>query len=72
VEASPAGEEEARILARELRRLAQGQPHTISIRRFFFHRRFPVDVRHNAKIHRLSLARWAAGARGYDGDATAS
>jgi acyl-CoA synthetase (AMP-forming)/AMP-acid ligase II len=72
VEASPAGEEEARVLARELRRLAQGQPHTISIRRFFFHRRFPVDVRHNAKIHRLTLARWAAGARGYDGDATAS
>jgi acyl-CoA synthetase (AMP-forming)/AMP-acid ligase II len=25
-----------------------------------FHPRFPVDVRHNAKIHRLELARWAA------------
>jgi len=23
-----------------------------------------VDVRHNAKIHRLALARWAAGAGG--------
>lgn len=25
-----------------------------------FRRRLPVDVRHNAKIHRLELARWAA------------
>jgi acyl-CoA synthetase (AMP-forming)/AMP-acid ligase II len=25
-----------------------------------FHPRFPVDRRHNAKIHRLDLARWAA------------
>jgi hypothetical protein len=25
-----------------------------------FHDRFPVDVRHNAKIHRLTLAQWAA------------
>ena len=30
------------------------------IRRIFFERTFPVDTRHNAKIHRLSLARkWA-------------
>jgi len=35
-------------------------PHTRSIRRFYFHRQFPVDVRHNAKIHRLTLARLAA------------
>ena len=27
------------------------------IERVFFNRRFPVDVRHNAKIHRLELAR---------------
>jgi acyl-CoA synthetase (AMP-forming)/AMP-acid ligase II len=26
-----------------------------------FHPRFPVDRRHNAKIHRLDLAKWAAG-----------
>jgi olefin beta-lactone synthetase len=25
-----------------------------------YHRSFPVDTRHNAKIHRLELARWAA------------
>ncbi|TVP81281.1 MAG: peptide synthase [Puniceicoccaceae bacterium] len=30
---------------------------TASIRDFFFEANFPVDVRHNAKIHRLSLAR---------------
>lgn len=29
------------------------------VTRFFFKRSFPVDVRHNAKIHRLTLAKWA-------------
>ena len=40
--------------------LALGAEHEItrSIRRIFFYRNFPVDVRHNAKIHRLSLARY--------------
>jgi hypothetical protein len=37
--------------------------------RFYFRARFPVDVRHNAKIHRLTLAKWAATARGYEGRA---
>jgi olefin beta-lactone synthetase len=49
-------------LAAALRQLALGHPHTADIRRFFFHPRFPVDVRHNAKIHRLALTRWAASA----------
>jgi len=30
-----------------------------------FHPRLPVDVRHNAKIHRLELGRWAARRLGY-------
>lgn len=30
---------------------------TRAVRQFFFVRDFPVDVRHNAKIHRLALAR---------------
>jgi acyl-CoA synthetase (AMP-forming)/AMP-acid ligase II len=47
-------------LAGELRELGRRHPHTAGIRRFYFHPRFPVDVRHNAKIHRLALARWAA------------
>jgi acyl-CoA synthetase (AMP-forming)/AMP-acid ligase II len=55
-------------LARELRSLAQAQPHTAGITRYFFHPSFPVDVRHNAKIHRLTLARWAAKQRGHTVD----
>ena len=51
---------EARALARELRALALAHPATADIKRFFFHPKFPVDVRHNAKIHRLTLAKWAA------------
>jgi acyl-coenzyme A synthetase/AMP-(fatty) acid ligase len=49
-------------LAKELRETARRFPHTADIRKFFFHRAFPVDVRHNAKIHRLTLTRWAANA----------
>lgn len=51
---------ERQALADALRRLARRHPHTAGIRRFYFHPRLPVDVRHNAKIHRLQLARWAA------------
>jgi len=51
------------VLARELRGLALAHEHTAKIERFYFHPDFPVDVRHNAKIHRLTLARWAATAR---------
>jgi acyl-CoA synthetase (AMP-forming)/AMP-acid ligase II len=47
-------------LAGELRALALQNPHTVRITRILFHSSFPVDVRHNAKIHRLTLARWAA------------
>ncbi|MEJ1973739.1 MAG: hypothetical protein WDM96_15125 [Lacunisphaera sp.] len=53
-------------LARELRALAKQHPSTAAIRRFFFHPSFPVDVRHNAKIHRLTLARWAATQPGHE------
>jgi len=59
---------EARGLARELRALALQHPHTAAIKVFYFHPRFPVDVRHNAKIHRRTLARWAATARGFESD----
>ena len=54
---------ERQALADALRQLAIRHPHTAGIRRFYFHPRFPVDVRHNAKIHRLSLAKWAATAQ---------
>ena len=55
-------------LARELRQLGRQHPHTSSINRFYFLEHFPVDVRHNAKIHRLSLARWAATAQACEVD----
>jgi len=47
-------------LAIALRLLGQADPATAAIHRFYFRPRFPVDARHNAKIHRLTLARWAA------------
>jgi acyl-CoA synthetase (AMP-forming)/AMP-acid ligase II len=49
-----------RVLAAQLRALAAAHAHTAAITHFYFHPAFPVDVRHNAKIHRLTLARWAA------------
>jgi len=64
VQTAAANDEAA--LAAELRALAQQHPHTTDIRRFFFHSSFPVDVRHNAKVHRLKLAQWAAGQKGYE------
>ncbi|OHE70977.1 MAG: peptide synthase [Verrucomicrobia bacterium GWC2_42_7] len=46
------------LFSNELRLLAQKHPHTEKIQKFFFHKSFPVDVRHNAKIHRLHLGRF--------------
>jgi acyl-CoA synthetase (AMP-forming)/AMP-acid ligase II len=45
---------------RELLALGAGRPHTRSIATILFHRYFPVDIRHNAKIFREKLAVWAA------------
>lgn len=43
----------------ELKVIAENCESTRAIRKFFVHRgRFPVDVRHNAKIHRLSLKKF--------------
>jgi len=41
--------------------LALGESHAITqpIRRVLYHPAFPVDIRHNAKINREQLARWA-------------
>lgn len=44
----------------ELRKLAGRSEATRMIEKFLFHPRFPVDVRHNAKIFREQLAVWAA------------
>ncbi len=51
-----------------LRQAALSHPHTAGITHFFLHPRFPVDTRHNAKIHRLALAKWAATARAHEGE----
>ena len=44
----------------ELRRIGAAFEHTADIHAFLFHPKFPVDIRHNAKIGREQLARWAA------------
>jgi hypothetical protein len=44
----------------QLRALGAAHPHTAGIDTFLFHRAFPVDIRHNAKIGREALAAWAA------------
>ena len=45
-------------LLQELRELAQTVATTQEISHFGFYKKFPVDVRHNAKIHRLTLTRY--------------
>ena len=44
----------------ELLELGARHAHTRDIREILFHPGFPVDIRHNAKIGRPELARWAA------------
>lgn len=66
IEARPKNAASSQAFARELRALALSQTHTAAISRFYFHPKFPVDVRHNAKIHRLTLARWAVTAKFYE------
>jgi len=46
-------------IVEELKTLGAEFPHTARIKHFLFHARFPVDVRHNAKIFREKLADWA-------------
>jgi acyl-CoA synthetase (AMP-forming)/AMP-acid ligase II len=43
----------------ELLELAAAHPNTTQIRHLLFHPRLPVDPRHNSKIERPALARWA-------------
>ena len=57
-----------RKLVRELRALGAAHSHTDLIRLAYLHPHLPVDVRHNAKIDRLALARWANGKPGYELD----
>ena len=58
LEAGVGPDDQARILA-ELEHIGQGFAHTGRISTFLVHPRFPVDIRHNAKIGREQLAAWA-------------
>lgn len=55
----PSGRIRRRYL-RELRELALSNEHTRDIEDFLFHPGLPVDRRHNVKIDREALAKWAA------------
>ena len=44
----------------ELLALANNNPLSKNIEKIFFHRSFPVDARHNAKIFRDKLGKWAS------------
>ncbi|RLL68023.1 fatty acid CoA ligase family protein [Streptomyces sp. Z26] len=63
-EGRPDREERRRLAADVLARFDEF-PHTRAVRHVLFHPGLPVDVRHNSKIDRPRLARWAArGLRG--------
>ena len=53
------GVDRARVEA-DLRAIGARHPHTARIATFLPHPGFPVDIRHNAKIGRETLAAWAA------------
>jgi olefin beta-lactone synthetase len=56
-DAFPVSEAERSGFVNSLLELASSSANTARIEAFFFEASLPVDVRHNAKIHRLSLAR---------------
>jgi hypothetical protein len=47
------------VLFAELQAIARKHAHTEQIETFLVHPGFPVDIRHNAKIGREQLTRWA-------------
>jgi acyl-coenzyme A synthetase/AMP-(fatty) acid ligase len=49
-----------KTLVRSLSEFALRHAHTARVVEFVFRKSCPVDVRHNAKIHRLTLAKWAS------------
>jgi olefin beta-lactone synthetase len=54
------GADRAALMA-ELLEIGARYEHTRVIRSVLYHPAFPVDIRHNAKIFREKLAKWAAG-----------
>lgn len=49
------------LIRQQLLSMGSRHEHTRPIQTILFHPRFPVDIRHNAKIFREKLALWAAG-----------
>ncbi|MFN7783851.1 MAG: olefin beta-lactone synthetase [Lysobacterales bacterium] len=60
VELKPGVTRERSAIEAELLNLGGQHAHTRGIERVLFHAGFPVDIRHNAKIGREALGRWAA------------
>ena len=60
IERAPKSQISTLKLLAELHELSQKHDHTSTIKHFLFHPRFPVDIRHNAKIGREKLTIWAA------------
>ncbi len=54
------GRRERARVASELLNLAREHPQARHVERVLFRAAFPVDVRHNSKIHREKLATWAS------------
>jgi acyl-CoA synthetase (AMP-forming)/AMP-acid ligase II len=52
-------EEQRNLFFAELLKLAARYEHTKSIQKLFLYKDFPVDVRHNIKIDRKLLSKWA-------------
>jgi acyl-CoA synthetase (AMP-forming)/AMP-acid ligase II len=55
--AFPRNSDQRLAFENELRTLCEAHAMTAHIQTYFLQEKFPVDVRHNAKIHRLSLRR---------------
>jgi acyl-CoA synthetase (AMP-forming)/AMP-acid ligase II len=59
LERRSAGARDLAVLREELLAMAARHPTTRTIRHVLFHPRLPVDPRHNSKIERPELSRWA-------------
>lgn len=55
----PKGETMTQGFIMQLREIGRKVPRSADIEHFLFHPSFPVDPRHNAKIHREELKEWA-------------
>lgn len=60
VEKRPGSRVDKKWLTREILALLSRHPTYAKVERVLYHKNFPVDPRHNAKIHREQLSTWAA------------